>query len=260
MLPMDEPYSGSEYPDTADASLLRRALLASQRLARENQAKVDTLAKINHCLCEELSEQERKLAEVQQLAHYDLLTGLPTRALLQDRFQLAIANAVRHRQQLAVLFLDLNDFKKVNDQHGHVIGDKLLKRVAKRLTGSLRAIDTACRYGGDEFVVLLPDIGTTTSATGVRRKINQTLALPYHIEQVQLHLNVSIGIALYPLDGESFDELLHKADQDMYLDKAGGLPIVIEVVALDPESGLAKPKKKRGKHQELDIGNSPHPR
>jgi diguanylate cyclase (GGDEF)-like protein len=230
------------YGDHLNASQLRDALENSQAQTHAAQEKMVTLTLINDCLCEELLEQESKLVDAQHLAYYDQLTGLPNRSLLQDRFQVAIANAIRYRRQLALLFLDLNDFKKINDQYGHAVGDKLLQRVGKRLSSSIRAIDTACRYGGDEFVLLLPDVDGLGGTTSVARKLGKTLSLPYHIEQKSHQLKVSIGIAVYPMDGDTFSALIRKADLAMYFVKANGVSEAVEVVAID--SGYGLPKKK----------------
>ena len=167
---------------------------------------------------------ERKLTEdrVRHLAHYDVLTGLPNRALLTDRMHQAIAMARRDKVMLAVMFLDLDKFKPVNDTFGHDIGDLLLKEVAKRLLNSIRASDTVARIGGDEFVVLLPTIEQEQDATVVARKILHALNQTFDIASHSLHISSSIGIAVYPEHADNEKLLLINADIAMYHAKKNG--------------------------------------
>jgi diguanylate cyclase (GGDEF)-like protein len=165
-----------------------------------------------------------QLAKANRLAHYDELTGLPNRRLLLDRFNQATALADRHRQQMAMLFFDVNNFKRVNDQLGHVAGDTLLQQVATRLAGSIRRSDTVCRYGGDEFVVLLTEIDDREHAITALQKIREHLAQPYEIDRYLLWLSVSNGMAIYPKDAQSFTELVRLADRLMFGNKSGHVP------------------------------------
>jgi diguanylate cyclase (GGDEF)-like protein/PAS domain S-box-containing protein len=167
---------------------------------------------------------QRKLAEqrIQQLASRDTLTELPNRVLLADRLQQAIASAQRDRQSLAVLFLDLDNFKTVNDSLGHHIGDSLLRECANRLTGCLRQEDTVARQGGDEFIVLLTNVDGQRTTALVAQKILSILAGPFTIDGQELHISTSIGIALYPEDGSDTLSLLKNADSAMYLAKESG--------------------------------------
>ena len=169
-----------------------------------------------------LNEQATKFADVQYRAYFDQLTGLPNRSLLSDRFQLALASAIRSHHQLGLLFMDLNGFKQINDDCGHAVGDKILQRVAKRIACTIRAIDTVCRYGGDEFVVLLPDVNSRSGVVHVAEKIRRNLSMPYHIGLREHCIGVSIGIAIYPSDGAQFSTLVEKADSAMYTAKASG--------------------------------------
>jgi diguanylate cyclase (GGDEF)-like protein len=157
-----------------------------------------------------------------RLAQYDSLTDLPNRILLNDRLTQAIALAHRHRQKLAVLFLDVDRFKHVNDSLGHVIGDRLLQSVARRLLGCVRRSDTVSRQGGDEFVILLSEINQSQDAALSAEKILQTLAVPYHIDQHELRVTSSIGIVVYPDDGTDADTLLKHSDIAMYHAKDQG--------------------------------------
>lgn len=155
------------------------------------------------------------------LATHDSLTGLANAALLTERLSHAIALARRHRSRFALLFVDLDRFKTVNDTHGHLIGDELLKAVARRLEGCVRATDTVCRRGGDEFVILLAEIDCRQDAAQVAEKILAALCEPYVIDEIGAYVSASIGIAVYPDDGEEASVLLRCADAAMYKAKAG---------------------------------------
>lgn len=167
---------------------------------------------------------ERKKAEqiISYQAYHDLLTGLANRVLFQDHLDLAIAQAKRHDQMLAVMFLDLDRFKVVNDTLGHVIGDSLLKKVASRLKSCLREGDTLARQGGDEFTLLLPQIDNTDDAIRTAEKMIKSFDVPFDIDGHELYVTISIGVALYPTDGESIDALIKNADIAMYESKAKG--------------------------------------
>lgn len=155
------------------------------------------------------------------LAHFDSLTGLPNRALLADRSKHALSQAQRSGESLALMFLDLDHFKNINDTLGHRVGDALLIEVAKRLTTLVRAQDTVSRSGGDEFILILP--GTDADgAAHLAEKLIEAAVLPYQIEQHELSVSSSIGIAIYPDDGEEFDALLKCADTAMYGAKRAG--------------------------------------
>ncbi|AXY40869.1 MULTISPECIES: sensor domain-containing diguanylate cyclase [Halomonas] len=154
--------------------------------------------------------------ELRYLAHHDALTGLTNRSLFYDRLESALHAAHRHRSGLALLFLDLNDFKRINDAHGHAVGDRVICSVARRLEGCVRETDTVARMGGDEFTVLLTDIHSTDA---VSRKVEQILAVlsePLGGELDGIVPSCSIGVACYPADGEDADTLLSHADGDMY--------------------------------------------
>jgi diguanylate cyclase (GGDEF)-like protein/PAS domain S-box-containing protein len=167
---------------------------------------------------------ERKKAEetIHYQAYHDLLTGLPNRILFKDRLNLAIAQTRRNSQMLAVMFLDLDRFKVVNDTLGHVVGDELLLNVASRLRGCLREGDTLARLGGDEFTLLLPQINQREDAVKIAHKILTALEQPFHIDDHELFASVSIGIARFPNDGETIDSLIKHADIAMYHAKASG--------------------------------------
>lgn len=162
-------------------------------------------------------EEARRRAE--HLASHDALTGLPQRALFVDRLRQALATARRHGGLVAVLYVDLNGFKRVNDTLGHDVGDRLLVGVAERLSGAVRASDTVARFGGDEFVVLGERIETPADARAIAASLRRALAAPISIGRYRLRARPSIGIALSPNDGTRVDDLLRKADGAMYRDK-----------------------------------------
>ena len=170
-----------------------------------------------------LAEQvQAAQVQLDYLARHDVLTGLPNRLLLNDRLAQAIALARRQGKQLALMFLDLDRFKYINDSLGHAVGDQLLQLVAKRLTACVRSSDTVCRQGGDEFVILLADIEQSADAGLSAQKILTALVVPYFINQHELAVTVSIGISIYPNDGQDADLLIRNADTAMYHAKAGG--------------------------------------
>jgi diguanylate cyclase (GGDEF)-like protein/PAS domain S-box-containing protein len=156
------------------------------------------------------------------LAQHDSLTDLPNRLLLNDRLGQAIAMALRNGTKLAVLYLDIDRFKHVNDSAGHTVGDRLLQSIAKRLLGCVRSSDTVSRQGGDEFVVLLCDVASTKDAAGAAEKMLAALGRPHRIDQLELHVSGSIGITTYPEDGENAEALLKNADAAMYRAKDCG--------------------------------------
>lgn len=160
-----------------------------------------------------------------QMAHsaqHDFLTGLPNRMLLNDRVSQAIALASRHMKQVAVLFLDLDGFKYINDSLGHSIGDKLLQSIAKRLVHCVRDSDTVSRQGGDEFVVLLSEAEQSEDAAIIARRMLQAVAEPHSIDQRDLHVTTSIGVSVYPDDGLDAEALIKNADTAMYQAKESG--------------------------------------
>ncbi|RJG03879.1 putative bifunctional diguanylate cyclase/phosphodiesterase [Noviherbaspirillum sedimenti] len=155
-------------------------------------------------------------------AHHDSLTDLPNRILLIDRLEHAIALAKRNGTTLAVLFLDLDNFKNINDSHGHATGDQLLASVAQRLLNCIRASDTVSRLGGDEFVILVTEERHAEAAAHTAEKIIASLAQPHRIQQYAFHITASIGISTFPADGEEADTLIRNADTAMYYAKKKG--------------------------------------
>lgn len=186
-------------------------LMVLAGLNYQNKAKEKLLAQM-------LSSQ----SVLSDLANNDALTGLPNRRLLEDRMAQALKEASRAQQLVAVLFLDLDYFKVVNDTHGHVIGDLLLKKVAERLTSLLRAEDTVARIGGDEFVILLPKLNDAQQLIAMAEKVISELAQSFHIVEQALQVGVSIGIALYPQHNDNPSNLIKLADDAMYVAKRLG--------------------------------------
>ncbi|MDF2657614.1 MAG: hypothetical protein K0Q94_405 [Paenibacillus sp.] len=190
---------------------------------------------------------ERKLEEEQMRhkAYYDALTGLPNRFLLQDRLRTAISHASRQGGMLAVLFIDLDGFKHINDTLGHRTGDMLLHAIAGRLRSRLRESDTVSRVGGDEFIILLPDLSERQVAAYVARKLVDEMSKAFVFEGQELFVSASVGISLYPGDGTDSDTLLQKADSAMYRVKSNGKN---NVQLIDTED-------KGGVQQKLNLEN-----
>ncbi len=170
----------------------------------------------------DITELKKNEAIVHHQAFHDALTNLPNRALLDDRLEHAIHCATRFQTQLAVLFIDLDDFKKVNDNAGHHAGDIVLKEVTRRIKTCIREVDTLSRLGGDEFVVLLENLKSHSTSTNISHRIIDELALPFVIDDNEYYISSSIGISMFPKDGEQPDELMRKADMAMYHAKSVG--------------------------------------
>ena len=164
----------------------------------------------------------RSQVRIEFLATHDSLTGLPNRILARDRFSHAIALARRHQTMAALVFLDLDNFKNVNDSLGHPRGDELLRTVGDRLTKVLRNSDTVCRQGGDEFLILLGDVRDSSDVAEIGVKLLEQLTAPFLLDGLEVSTSGSMGIAMYPDDGADFDELLKKADIAMYGAKDAG--------------------------------------
>jgi diguanylate cyclase (GGDEF)-like protein len=170
----------------------------------------------------DVSEARAMKLKMTHLAQHDFLTDLPNRLLLNDRITQAISLSRRHGKHLAVLFLDLDGFKHINDSLGHEIGDKVLQLVAQRLVASVRTSDTISRHGGDEFVILLSEIAQAGDAAISAEKILAALARPHAISEPNVQLSASIGISIYPQDGHDADTLIKSADTAMYQAKGKG--------------------------------------
>ncbi len=173
-------------------------------------------------LLRDITERRNHEEELRRLAIHDTLTQLPNRLLFFDRLNLALSHARRHGHRLAILMLDLDYFKKVNDTYGHFIGDQLLKEAGQRLVAAIRSTDTVARFGGDEFVLLLPEIQSEAAAAQIAQRILEVIRTPFEINQIPLLITVSIGIALFPQDGQDPESLITNADLALYAAKDRG--------------------------------------
>ncbi|MQA19941.1 EAL domain-containing protein [Rugamonas rivuli] len=209
-----------------DITERREAAEAVSRARDELEVRVlertAELAGANALLQGEIVERRQAEARVHHMAYHDSLTGLPNRALLSDRLDRAMLAAQRSERRLAVMFIDLDRFKTINDSLGHMTGDQLLKEVAGRLCRAVRASDTVARLGGDEFVVLVPGIRSADEASHVAEKIIEALSESFPLEGRNLHITPSIGICVYPDDGGDVETLMRHADAAMYHAKASG--------------------------------------
>jgi diguanylate cyclase (GGDEF)-like protein/PAS domain S-box-containing protein len=190
----------------------------SRSVRNERTGELDEIVSVSR----DISERRRNEEQIEFQAYHDALTGLPNRWLFRDRLTVALAQARRLKKPLAVMFLDLDRFKLVNDTLGHTLGDELLKAVAYRLKSVLREEDSIARMGGDEFTVLISDLGDADDALTIAQKLLDTVAQPMRVEGHDLYITTSIGVALFPDDGDTADVLLKNADQAMYRAKESG--------------------------------------
>jgi diguanylate cyclase (GGDEF)-like protein/PAS domain S-box-containing protein len=215
-------FLGSMSPDQPSYTFAYRALrkdgsevwleTTSRAIANPVDGRLDEIVSVSR----DISERRRAEEQIEYQAYHDSLTGLPNRLLFRDRLTIALAHARRTGMPVAVMFLDLDRFKVVNDTLGHSPGDELLRIVAARLRSVLREGDTIARMGGDEFTILLTDIRDPDVAAGIAQKLLDTVAEPVRLEGHDLYVTTSVGIALYPADGETAEALLQSADSAMY--------------------------------------------
>ena len=215
--------------DKARAELARLQESIEEALHGPGDREVDRLREANANLVvtalqfrSDAEANVKALLAAARLAELDPLTQLPNRVLLLDRFEQAIANARRSKKQIALLFVDLNNFKQINDTLGHAVGDEVLQRTARCLVAAVRASDTVSRHGGDEFLIMLDDISQPSDAAAVADKVIAGLGMPALIGDHVMRLTASIGISLYPIDGESANGLIALADAAMYRAKRQG--------------------------------------
>ena len=185
---------------------------------RDREGKTRQYVAVFH----DITDIRNKEEKIKYQAEHDPLTGLPNRALFYDRLAMNLARARRNKEMLAVLFLDLDNFKHTNDTLGHAMGDLLLKEVAARLIRCLRTEDTVARVGGDEFLIILPELSLKRQCSEAASRIINSISSPFNIEGHELHVGASIGITLYPLDGEDRETLVKNADMAMYRAKEQG--------------------------------------
>jgi len=195
---------------------------AQNSLEHKVRERTHQLRAANHRLRWENQERRKAEEEIRKLAFYDSLTTLPNRTLFRDRLGQALVQAEREEHQVALLFFDLDNFKRVNDSLGHSIGDALLQQVAKRVKGLLRKSDTLARLGGDEFVVIISRVQARRAADVVAGKIVEAMQVPFEVGGHQLLTTSSVGIAIYPRDGRDSETLLRCADMAMYAAKNEG--------------------------------------
>lgn len=207
----------AELADTVKLLEEARAMLESKVERRTRE-----LAKTVSRLEEEISEKELIAAELKFLANHDALTGLPSLRLCMDRLERSIAEARRNQLMSVVMFVDLDGFKAVNDNHGHEAGDNVLKQVSDRIREGIRDTDTAARVGGDEFVIILSSVDNLESVERIATSLIASISADFEIRQGKVHVGASIGIASYPADGDSADELMRQADTAMYMVKHNG--------------------------------------
>lgn len=212
---------------------VKNAVKKNTTVENKVQLAVDQLEVVNNALKDEVKEREnieKELDEVilekdiaTQASLHDLLTGLPNRALFYDRLEHGLEQAKRHGWKLAVMFLDLDNFKQINDKHGHDVGDKVLLKVAKKLKDNTRSDDSICRLGGDEFLYLLMDIKSEFEVTKIIEKLIKTIALPSIGLEENFVVKLSIGISLFPKNASSLEGLIKSADTAMYAAKKSKL-------------------------------------
>ncbi|TCS72953.1 PAS domain S-box-containing protein/diguanylate cyclase (GGDEF)-like protein [Sulfuritortus calidifontis] len=202
---------------------------------------MDELQQITHFIAmhDDITAMKEAEARIHRIAHHDALTGLSNRILFKDRLKQALRLAKRNKEALALLYIDLDRFKPVNDTLGHAVGDMLLKAVAKRLRRCVRDSDTVSRLGGDEFTVILPTINQADDAGKVAMKIIQALEKPFSIQGHEIRIGSSIGIAIYMRDSDNAGDLMQMADAAMYVAKTEGRNTYRFYAAPQAESGDA---------------------
>jgi diguanylate cyclase (GGDEF)-like protein len=217
-------YDAENEDGFAATEALRRDLVATERRYAAALRELERMRRLEALYEEKVALLEEASAKAQRLAYRDELTDLPNRHLLLDRFNQTVTLADRHVKNVALLFLDLDGFKEINSKLGHSAGDELLRQIALRLVGGIRLSDTACRYGGDEFVVLLTEIGGKEDAFVVANSLRVNLAAPYLIDGASITITASVGISIYPDDASGYGDLIQAADVAMYRHKARGAP------------------------------------
>jgi diguanylate cyclase len=198
---------------------LKKVFANSQQQLEAAQLQIETLTQTNQRFRQKLIRLAEICMQARHFANHDKLTGLPNRSLLLDRLKQAMVQSTRQHKQVALLFIDLDKFKNINDRFGHLAGDKLLQQVAGRLAACVRYGDTVCRYGGDEFVVMLTEIDAKESAVEMTEKIRSRLSSTYVLDGHVIEMTASIGISVYQADGQNYNDLIKQADIAMYVAK-----------------------------------------
>lgn len=235
--------------------VLKEVVDAERRLERSQRAElVETNEQLVLAALRSQSEADsarQALAAAAQARMVDPLTGLHTRYTLRERFPQVVAQADRNGRRCALLFVDLDDFKRLNDRLGHIFGDRVLRLAADRMVAAVRRADTVSRHGGDEFLILLADLAQAADAQDVAEKVARAIAVPADLDGHAISMTASVGIALYPDDGEDFDTLLERADAAMYASKRrhpGGValhgPDTAPVAATAPASATVEVERR----------------
>lgn len=219
MLIIVEHVPGTYEAKQSQAKQLRENDLLKGLLEDKKAEQAQKIASRETELEQEISERRALEKQLTHLAFHDSLTGLPNRSLFTDRLQRAIAEAERKKESVVVMFIDLDDFKKVNDSFGHHVGDKVIQGAALRLKKCLRDIDSIARLGGDEFTLLVPHIGDHEDIEVIARRLIESLDDPIVVEDTEFRMSISIGISVYPNDANNEDSLLRNADTAMYFAK-----------------------------------------
>ena len=221
---------------------------APSRVRGVEKAELQALRTVNARLMHEVAALKEREAKVLELADRDGLTGLFNRRRMVELLNGALAEARRQRHCVGLLFVDLNGFKAINDENGHAAGDELLTTVAGRISARVRTGDWVCRYGGDEFVAVLPNVPDESAVTQVADAIRERIALPYWIRGRKHQLTAAIGVSLYPRDGGGAAQLLHEADMAMYQLKAR--------CALQPPGTSSAPQQQPTRRRD-DVSRQP---
>ena len=215
----DIPFSPPLHLYPSELHKLRQALVASHNRLQDAEQQLEKLKNTNERFRQKLILLAKKCMLAKHDANHDELTGLPNRSFLLDRLKQAMVQSVRQHKQVALVFIDLDKFKNVNDRFGHLAGDQLLQHVAKRLGDCVCHGDTICRYGGDEFVIILTGINALESAARLTEKIHARLSASYVLSDHVVEITASVGIAVYQAEGQNSHDLIKKADIAMYLAK-----------------------------------------
>jgi diguanylate cyclase (GGDEF)-like protein len=218
----------------------------SRRMNSAQLREIESLRAVNAHLLRELAAMKAREIETQKLAERDGLTGLYNRRRMLELLEAAISDAVLQDLHVGLLFIDLNGFKAINDKYGHAAGDKILTTVATRISARVRAGDICCRYGGDEFVVVLPGVPNPLPVSRVADAIRERVSLPYWIGNAQQQLTATIGESMYPYHGENAALLVHRADEAMYRLKSRIVRPAVQA-ARTPAPRLARRRNDRSK-------------
>lgn len=237
--PTPQPEVLKEYSEALVRMLKEKSLSLETDRARLVEGNED-LRRANDALEKDASESKRRGEQAEQLAFHDSLTGLPNRLLFNDRLTMALSQARRHQRRLAILFMDLDHFKVINDSLGHAAGDDVLRLVTDRLRTCIREEDTLARFGGDEFILLVTGITTERDLATVSQKILETIRAPFDIGGRELSITLSLGASVFPMDGDTPDLLVRNADIAMYRSKRQGRD-TYQLFA--PEKGPSSPNR-----------------